>query len=187
MAKKRRIIYASRPWEPTGICSGCRLCELYCSLQKTGAFNPRRARVRLVEMATGIDIPVTCQQCEDPACRAACPSGALVYDRTLDIFTVDEDKCTACGKCVGACPVGMITMDPVDGKAMKCDLCLGQEPACVAICPSKVLMAAADAEASEYKRRRFASVLAGEDDHLRSSPAGEDPVMKNPERRGTPR
>ena len=183
MGKKRRIIYVSRPWEPTGICSGCRLCELYCSLQKTGAFNTQRSRVRLVEMATGIDIPVTCQQCQDPACRAACPAEAIDYDRKLDIVTVNDEKCTGCGKCVGACPIGIITMDPVGRKAIKCDLCGGQEPACVVFCPSKVLAAADDLEAAEYNRRRFAAILAAEDDHLRASPAGENPVMRNPERR----
>jgi Fe-S-cluster-containing hydrogenase component 2 len=69
MAKKRRIVYTNRPWEATGICSGCRSCELWCSLHHTGAFNPHRARIRMVELGTGVDIPVTCQQCEDPACQ----------------------------------------------------------------------------------------------------------------------
>jgi len=184
MAKKRRILYTNRPWEATGICSGCRLCELYCSLQHTGAFNPLRSRIRLVEMATGIDIPVTCQQCQNPACQAACQFDALVFDRQLNIVTVNEEKCTGCRECVGACPFGIITMDPVEGKAIKCDLCKGQEPVCVAICPSNVLGAADNVEASEYNRRRFAALLATDDDHLRSSPAGENPVMKNPERKG---
>ena len=68
MAKKRRIVYTNRPWEATGICSGCHLCELWCSLKNAGSFNPHRARLRLVEMGAGVDIPVTCQQCQDPAC-----------------------------------------------------------------------------------------------------------------------
>ena len=95
MAKKRRIVYTNRPWEATGICSGCRLCELYCSLQANGAFNPYRSRVRVVEMATGIDIPVTCQQCPDPACQTACEFDAIVFDTKLKIVVVSEENCTS--------------------------------------------------------------------------------------------
>jgi len=68
MAKKRCIVYTNRPWEATGICSECHLCELWCSLKNAGSFNPHRARLRLVEMGAGVDIPVTYQQCQDPAC-----------------------------------------------------------------------------------------------------------------------
>ena len=102
----------------------------------------------------------------------------------LKIVVVDEEKCTSCRACVGACPYGIITMDPVDNKAIKCDLCNGDEPACVAICPSFVLGALDDLEVSEYNRRRYAAVLAADDDLLRSKPGGEDPIMKKLERRG---
>ncbi|UCF91440.1 MAG: 4Fe-4S dicluster domain-containing protein [Desulfobacterales bacterium] len=182
MAQKKRIVYTNRPWEATGICSGCRLCELYCSLQHNGAFNPYRSRVRVVEMATGVDIPVTCQQCQDPACQAACDFDAIVYDQKLKIVVVDEDKCTSCGACAGACPYGMITMDPITRKAIKCDLCGNDEPACVAICPSRVLGALDDLAVSAYNRRRFAALLAADDDHLRAKPGGEDPTLKKLEK-----
>ena len=184
MAKKKRIVYTNRPWEATGMCSGCRLCELYCSLQHEKVFNPLRSRIRVVEMATGVDIPVTCRQCTEPACQAACKFDAIVMNEKLKIVVVDEEKCTSCRACVGACPYGIITMDPVDNKAIKCDLCNGDEPACVAICPSFVLGALDDLEVSEYNRRRYAAVLATDDDLLRSKPGGEDPIMKKLERRG---
>ena len=184
MAKKRRIVYTNRPWEATGICSGCRLCELYCSLQANGAFNPYRSRVRVVEMATGIDIPVTCQQCPDPACQAACEFDAIVFDPKLKIVVVNEENCTSCQACVGACPYGIITMDPVSNKAIKCDLCDDSEPACVAICPSRVLGALDDPAVAEFNRRRTAALLAIEDELLRGRPGGEDPVMKKLEKKG---
>jgi len=178
MARKKRIIYTNRPWEATGICSGCKLCELYCSLQHNGAFNPHRSRIKIVEAATGVDIPVTCQQCHDPACQASCRFDAIVYDEKLKIVVVDEEKCTSCRACVGACPFGIITMDPVTNKAIKCDLCGGEKPACVTICPSFVLGALNDEEVSEYNRRRYASILAFDDEVHRSMPSGEDAIMK---------
>jgi Fe-S-cluster-containing hydrogenase component 2 len=184
MAKRKRIVYKSRPWEATGICSGCHLCEFYCSLQHNGAFNPLRSRIRIVELKTGVDVPVTCQQCENPACQSACKLEAIVYDEKLKIGVIDEEKCTGCQACVGACPYGIITIDPGTHKAIKCDLCGGEEPACVAICPSRVLGIYDDQDMSDHNRLRFAAVLACEDEFLRSSQSGEDPTQKKLEIRG---
>jgi Fe-S-cluster-containing hydrogenase component 2 len=141
-------------------------------------FNPKRARVKIVELSTGIDVPVTCQQCQDPPCLAACNFDAITFDENLKIAVVDEEKCTGCRACAGACPYGAITMDPQTKKALKCDLCGGEEPACVAICPSKVLKSLDDVEAAEYARRRFATLLAQSDELLRYQPKGEDPIYK---------
>jgi Fe-S-cluster-containing hydrogenase component 2 len=184
MPKKKRIVYTNRPWEATGICSGCKLCELYCSLQHNGAFNPRRSRIKVVELATGVDIPVTCQQCQDPACRAACEFEAMEFDEKLKIVTVNEQKCTACQACVGACPYGIISIDPATKKAIKCDLCAGEEPACVSICPSNVLGALGDVEAGQHNRKRFAGLLAYGDEAQRYVPGGEEPTFKKLEKRG---
>ncbi len=182
MVEKRRIIYTSRPWEATGLCSGCRLCEFWCSMHNMGVFNPLRARIRVLEMGTGIDIPVTCQQCQDPACQAACAYEAIYSDAKLNIVRVDPDRCTACGECVGACPFGIITLDPVTNVAMKCELCGGDEPACVTVCPSKVLGALTNEQVSEYNRRRYAALLAYDDETHRYKPGGEEPILKKLER-----
>jgi anaerobic carbon-monoxide dehydrogenase iron sulfur subunit len=184
MSNKRRIVYANRPWEATGICSGCHLCELYCSLQHNGGFNLHRARLKVVDISTGVDIPVTCQQCETPSCQAACPSNAIVHDEKLGIVVVDQESCTGCGACVGACPYGIMVTDPATGTATKCDMCGGAEAACVSICPSHVLAASGDSEASEYRLRRFAALLAMDDEFRRNTPSGEDPTLKRLERMG---
>lgn len=182
MVEKRRIIYTSRPWEATGLCSGCRLCEFWCSMNNMGVFNPLRARIRVLEMGTGVDIPVTCQQCQDPACQAACAYGAIYLDSKLNIVRVDPDKCTACGECVGACPFGIITLDPVTNVAIKCELCDGGDPACVTVCPSKVLGALTNEQVSEYNRRRYAALLAYDDETHRYKSGGEEPILKKLER-----
>lgn len=42
-------------------------------------------------------------------CEAACPFGAIVMDEN-DLPVVDEDKCTACGECVIACPKRLFSL-----------------------------------------------------------------------------
>src|SRR3712207_6966575 len=49
--------------------------------------------------------------------------------------------CTGGGYCVPACPYGVITQVPHDGRAFKCTLCYdrqkdGLEPACAKVCPT---------------------------------------------------
>ena len=178
MADRKRIVYTNRPWEATGICSGCRLCELWCSLNHYGVFNPKRARIRVVELKTGVDVPVTCQQCTDAACVKACRFEAIEVDVKLGIPLVDQEVCTGCGECIGACPFGVIYIDPETNRAIKCDLCGGGEPACVKYCPSNVLADLDDIGVSEYNRRRFAVLLAAGDEFGRYRPGGEEPILK---------
>jgi Fe-S-cluster-containing hydrogenase component 2 len=179
MSGKKRIVYTNRPWEATGMCAGCHLCELWCSVHHNGAFNPHRARIRVESLGTGVDVPVSCQQCEDPACRKACRFEAFALDERLGIYVVEEEKCTGCQACVGACPFGIITMDPVTHKALKCDLCGGEKPVCVEICPSHVLAALTDPAVASYNRRRYAALLAWDDEARRHVPSGEEPVLKH--------
>ena len=176
---KRRVLYLSVPDQPDRICSGCETCQLMCSLQNTGAFNPGKSRIKVVPLSVGITIPLTCQQCEDPWCRKACPEGAIVPDGKQNLVTVDEAKCTGCGACVGACPFGIMSYDSEKKKAMKCDLC-GGDPACVKYCPSKVLAVAGPRESAEIRRRRFAATLAAEDAAARNNAAGAEQVKSLP-------
>jgi Fe-S-cluster-containing hydrogenase component 2 len=46
-------------------CTGCRLCELVCSVFHTGASNPSRSRIRVIKWENvGFYLPMTCQNCE---------------------------------------------------------------------------------------------------------------------------
>ena len=45
-------------------------------------------------------------------CKVACPFGAIVLVNELP--KIDKDKCTACGKCVEACPRNIISVQKLD-------------------------------------------------------------------------
>ncbi|MBS7622376.1 4Fe-4S dicluster domain-containing protein [Candidatus Bathyarchaeota archaeon] len=167
---RSQILYSPRS-ELEGRCTGCRLCELICSLSHVGVFNPDRARVRVVSFDGGLDIPVTCTQCG--LCLDKCPLGLIKLDDGTGAIVIDEQKCTGCRICLEWCPIGVITVDPVSGKALKCDLC-GGSPECVKYCPSRVLhlVESSGSKATDARRTGFASALANQELMLVGRSAG---------------
>jgi Fe-S-cluster-containing hydrogenase component 2 len=123
--------------KPEDNCSGCRVCEIVCSITHEGACNPRKSRIR-VSSKPGVDYPNVCRQCRVPRCAEACPTGAIAKDKKIGAYIVDNEKCTACHACVASCPFGAITIHPNSGFPIKCDLC-GGSPQCVKYCPQNVL------------------------------------------------
>jgi len=114
-------------------CSGCKLCEVVCSLKHEGKIWPEASRIRIFEEIPGATVPHLCVQCPDYPCVKSCPVNALsVYEKTGAVV-VDEKKCIGCGRCVDACP-GKVPRIPGNRKIVViCDLCYG-DPECVKIC-----------------------------------------------------
>jgi carbon-monoxide dehydrogenase iron sulfur subunit len=126
-------------------CSGCRVCQLMCSMaHHGGAFNPRLAKLRVeinrnpdVETPVSfIDTPHVCRQCEPAPCAEACPVDAFQWDEGNGIWIIREEMCTGCEMCVEACPFDMIVFH--HEIATKCDFC-GGDPMCVSYCPTGAL------------------------------------------------
>ena len=96
-----------------------------------------------VERMTMMYLPRICNHCTNPACVAACPSGAL-YKRGEDgIVLVNQDKCRGWRACVVACPYKKIYYNWKTGKSEKCILCYprletGQPPACFHSCVGRI-------------------------------------------------
>ena len=119
-------------------CTGCRLCELACSLKNSRECNPAAAMIQVVGFDELFSTPIMCLQCEKPGCLNICPTGAIVRDPEAGTVTVSRAKCIGCKLCVVACPFGNISFSSVNRVAVKCELC-GGEPECVAFCPTKAL------------------------------------------------
>jgi carbon-monoxide dehydrogenase iron sulfur subunit len=132
-------------------CTGCRDCEIACSVRHTGVRKIARSRIHVIG-ENAFYLPTTCQQCVDPPCMAVCPNGAIQKDREMERVMINEDLCIGCKMCVSACPTGAMGFDPDHGQAYKCDLCDG-DPQCVKICEAGAL-AYTDAHALQYPRIR---------------------------------
>jgi len=120
-------------------CSGCKVCELVCSLSHFRVNNPKKSAVRVMVLYPQpvIRMPIICQQCKEPKCASNCPVDAIHYHN--GIVTIDTEECVSCHNCVISCPFGAIfTHDDLD-HPFKCDLC-GGDPECVKACPKQALV-----------------------------------------------
>ena len=120
-------------------CTGCLQCELACSLEHEGAFNPSKSRIKVITFeAKGRFVPYTCTQCAEAWCLEACPTHAITIDRATGAKMVSDALCVGCKVCTIACPFGTINFNQSTGKVIKCDLCEG-EPACASACPTEAI------------------------------------------------
>lgn len=114
-------------------CTGCRLCEIACSLRHEGLVWPAASRIKIIEKVPGFPIPYICVQCPDYPCVSACPVKALRIDDGTGAVLVDEGLCTLCGLCISACPGNIPRIIPGKNAVLICDLC-GGDPECVKAC-----------------------------------------------------
>jgi nitrate reductase beta subunit len=102
-----------------------------------------RQQLFAVERMVLFYLPRICNHCLNPACVAACPSGAI-YKRGEDgVVLVDQDRCRAWRACVAACPYKKTFYNWAAGKSEKCILCYprvesGQAPACCHSCVGRI-------------------------------------------------
>lgn len=151
------------------LCLGCRSCELACALAhsmtkdllsvvRSGEKPEHRINVEAYGRKA---VPVHCNHCENAPCMLACPTGAIHREGETGPVLVDNVRCIGCKMCVQACPFGVLTMSASGKGVLKCDLCVerlaeGQDPACVAACPTKALTFGEAEDANRAKRRKAA-------------------------------
>jgi formate dehydrogenase iron-sulfur subunit len=81
-----------------------------------------------------------CKHCVRAGCLEVCPTNAIIRTE-FDTVVIQSDLCNGCRDCIGACPFGVIDINPASGTAQKCTLCydrlrVGLEPACSKACPT---------------------------------------------------
>ena len=135
------------------LCTGCRQCEMACSYEKEGVFNPAKSRIRVFDFHTEARfVPYTCTQCDQAWCKSACPVDAIGIDLATGAKVVHDNRCVGCKVCTIACPFGTVNYNADSGKVVKCDLC-GGKPACAAACPTRAITYV-DAEQTGYDKMR---------------------------------
>ena len=140
-------------------CTGCRLCEMACSFEKTGRFSTVNSRIQIASFDENASfMPLLCTQCDGAWCFKVCPTSAIVREPDSKVFRIEADQCVGCRMCIMACPFGSATFDAEHGKAIKCDEC-GGNPRCVSVCPSGALTYADESAGPRAKRLKMANRL----------------------------
>ncbi len=140
-------------------CTGCLQCEMACSLEHYGEFNPAKSYIKVIEFGeAGRQVPYTCTQCADAWCVKACPTNAIVINADTGAKEVINDLCVGCKVCTIACPFGTINYSQESGKVVKCDLC-GGDPKCVTACPTEAITYI-NADTTGYDRMRASAQVA---------------------------
>jgi carbon-monoxide dehydrogenase iron sulfur subunit len=109
-------------------CTGCRLCQQICAITRYGEINPKKAAIHIgAEFPVpGVFVPVLCVPCPEEAIERTGDAGAYV---------IDVEKCTNCGVCIDACPIGAMRSHADAPTPIKCDLCLK----CTEVCNTGAL------------------------------------------------
>ncbi len=129
-------------------CVGCRACQVACKDKNNLDLGTILRNAKTYEVGTfpkvkTFSYAATCNHCENPACVAVCPVGAM-YKAEDGTVQHDEALCIGCQACVNACPYGVPQYVEAKQKSTKCDSCAylrakGMKPACVDACPSRAL------------------------------------------------
>jgi len=134
-------------------CTGCLQCEMACSFENEGLFNPAKSRIKVfIFESEGRFIPYTCTQCSDAWCKNACPTDAIQINAATGAKEINEGLCVGCKVCTIACPFGTVNYNQATGKVIKCDLC-GGDPACAKACPTEAITYV-DADWTGYDKMR---------------------------------
>ena len=125
----------TKPWVVRDYikCTGCRLCEIACTLKHEGRIWPEASMVRVFMSIPGVEVPHLCAQCSNYPCVASCPVKVLSTNESTGAVIVDKEKCTACGICINACPGKVPHLHPNKKYVVICDLC-GGDPECAKVC-----------------------------------------------------
>ncbi len=132
----------------TNRCTGCRACQVACKDKNRLEVGTLYRKASSYAVGSFPEVKcfsysTSCNHCEDPICLKNCPVGAI-YKAEDGTVIQDQSLCIGCRMCVMSCPYGHPQFIEELGAAGKCDGCYGlrqqgNNPACVAGCPSRAL------------------------------------------------
>ncbi|MEA4884340.1 MAG: 4Fe-4S binding protein [Clostridia bacterium] len=125
------------------LCSGCRVCQVACSLEVLRENNPKKGLLKIVPHfpAPGKYEVKYCTQCG--RCAEVCPVEAIAL--VDGVYRIDSETCIGCMTCVDECPYGVMVASEGEAVPSKCILC----GACVEMCPRGAIY---DADSGEGGR-----------------------------------
>ena len=155
----------------TDLCYGCFACEVACKQEHDLPVGTKRINVvqvgpRVVGGKLKLNfVPMKCFHCTKAPCIDACPEGAITR-RWDGIVLIDAGLCIGCMACLEAWPFGVIQMNPENGLADKCNLCVnrvdaGLQPVCVQHCPTGALQFGVPNELMAGKQKTAARAQSG--------------------------
>jgi formate dehydrogenase iron-sulfur subunit len=181
----------------TTVCIGCKACEVACkewnqlpstkggenTLSGMSYDNTRKLdgqhwrHVKFIEQfsedrttqARWLMMSDVCKHCVQAGCLEVCPTGAIIRTE-FDTVVIQADTCNGCRDCIGACPFGVIEINPVTHTAQKCTLCYDRmkanlTPACAQACPTASIQFGPIAELRQRADARVKQLHAtGHDD-----------------------
>lgn len=109
-------------------CTGCRLCEMVCSLFHLEVINPEKSAIRIKkdDLNTSLNRPLVCRQCK----KMKCLSGEIVAEELVKTqFLWNKER-------IERCPFDGLNRFGQD--AYHCDLC-GGHPQCVIVCTPEAI------------------------------------------------
>jgi benzoyl-CoA reductase subunit BamC len=111
-------------------CSGCRQCEVVCSLKHFQNVNTKKSRIRVfLDEDTNLYFPVI----SGPITEAECKSKD-------NVIIIDGKQYDSCALCRASCPSKMWFREPDTEIPLKCDFCGDPpDPECVKVCASGAL------------------------------------------------
>lgn len=110
-------------------CSGCKSCELICSLHHYGEVNPKKSRIKVIrDPDKGHFYPLLAGPYTDAECSYKCP--IIIRGKQFD----------RCNLCRASCPSRPFFKEPDTGTPLKCDMCGDPpDPMCVRFCGTGAL------------------------------------------------
>ena len=133
-------------WMNNKNCYGCKTCSIACKSEKQldqGVLLRHVTEIKQDDPRALSFLSLSCNHCDDPACVAGCPTGAMFKSDDGTVQHVD-DCCVVCRNCMITCPYGAPQFDEDENMIVKCDACKalredGRNPVCVDACPMRAI------------------------------------------------